>query len=103
MLNGTSIFLSINRELGIGTVMKSGVDQTEMLKLTQGLFDTVMPPGVTQLQPFSEDSAIKKISVEVCTQLSSSTDHLDIYYALGARGPSSCHHRQCISLEFNFS
>lgn len=52
------------RELGIGTVMKSGVDQTEMLKLTQGLFDTLVPPGVTELQPFSEDSIIKKISVE---------------------------------------
>lgn len=52
------------RELGIGTVMKSGVDQTEMLKLTQGLFDTLVPPGVTELQPFSEDSILKKISVE---------------------------------------
>lgn len=32
------------------------------------MFDTKMPPGVTVLQPFSEDSSIKKISVEVIAQ-----------------------------------
>lgn len=52
------------RELGIGTMMKNEVEQTEMLKLAQGMFDTKLPPGVTKLQPFSEDSTIKKISVE---------------------------------------
>lgn len=32
------------------------------------MFDTKMPPGVAVLQPFSEDSSIKEISVEVKVQ-----------------------------------
>lgn len=36
-----------------------------MLKLAQGLFDTKLPPGVKMLQPFSEESSVKKIAVEV--------------------------------------
>lgn len=29
------------------------------------MFDTKLPPGVVMLQPFSEDSSIKKIAVRV--------------------------------------
>lgn len=29
------------------------------------MFDTKLPPGVTMLQPFSEESSIKKIAVQV--------------------------------------
>lgn len=53
------------RELGIGTLSKCENEQDEMLKLAQTMFDTKLPPGVTMLQPFSEGSSIKKISVEV--------------------------------------
>ncbi|KMS97169.1 hypothetical protein BVRB_7g178320 [Beta vulgaris subsp. vulgaris] len=52
------------RELGIGTVSKCENEEDEMLKLAQTMFDTNLPPGVTMLQPFSEGSSIKKISVE---------------------------------------
>ena len=30
------------------------------------MFDTKLPPGVAMLQPFAEDSSIKKIGVQVC-------------------------------------
>lgn len=53
------------RELGIKTVVKCKNGQEELFKLAQTMFDTKLPPGVTMLQPFSEDSSIKKISVKV--------------------------------------
>ncbi|CAO2840463.1 unnamed protein product [Amaranthus hypochondriacus] len=52
------------RELGINTFSKCEDEENEMLKLAQAMFDTQLPPGVTMLQPFSEGSSIKKISVE---------------------------------------
>ncbi|KAA3454388.1 putative aarF domain-containing protein kinase 1-like isoform X1 [Gossypium australe] len=52
------------RELGIGTVSNRGNEQQELLRLAQTMFDTKLPPGVVMLQPFSEDSSIKKIAVE---------------------------------------
>ncbi|KAL9235572.1 hypothetical protein vseg_010320 [Gypsophila vaccaria] len=52
------------RELGISTVTKCKDEQEEMLRLAQVMFDSKLPPGVTMLQPFSEESSIKKISVE---------------------------------------
>jgi len=52
------------RELGIDTLSKCEDEQNEMLKLAQTMFDTKLPPGVTMLQPFSEGSSIKKISVQ---------------------------------------
>ncbi|XP_074287861.1 uncharacterized protein LOC141613019 isoform X1 [Silene latifolia] len=52
------------RELGIGTLVKCKDEQEEMLKLAQTMFDSKLPPGVTMLQPFSEESSIKKVSVE---------------------------------------
>ncbi|XP_050225634.1 uncharacterized protein LOC126675097 [Mercurialis annua] len=52
------------RELGIGTLSKCENEQQELLTLAQTMFDTKLPPGVEILQPFSEDSSIKKIAVE---------------------------------------
>ncbi|KAL3512599.1 hypothetical protein ACH5RR_025316 [Cinchona calisaya] len=52
------------RELGIVTLTKCEDEQKEMLKLAATMFDTKLPPGVTMLQPFSEESSIKKISVQ---------------------------------------
>ncbi|XP_010555529.1 PREDICTED: uncharacterized protein LOC104825002 isoform X1 [Tarenaya hassleriana] len=52
------------RELGIGTFCKRENEQQELLRLAQTMFDTKMPPGVRALQPFSEESSIKKIAVE---------------------------------------
>lgn len=52
------------RELGIGTLSKCEDEEKEMLALAKSMFDTKLPPGVTMLQPFSEDSAIKKIAVQ---------------------------------------
>ncbi|XP_042498735.1 aarF domain-containing protein kinase 1-like isoform X2 [Macadamia integrifolia] len=52
------------RELGIKTLSSCEDEQNEMLKLAQTMFDTKLPPGVTMLQPFSEESSIKKIAVQ---------------------------------------
>ncbi|KAG8379408.1 hypothetical protein BUALT_Bualt07G0085400 [Buddleja alternifolia] len=52
------------RELGIDTLSKCENEQKEMLRLAQTMFDTKLPTGVTMLQPFSEESSIKKIAVQ---------------------------------------
>ncbi|KAJ9163855.1 hypothetical protein P3X46_023483 [Hevea brasiliensis] len=52
------------RELGIDTLSKCENELQELLKFAQTLFDTKLPPGVVMLQPFSEDSLIKKIAVQ---------------------------------------
>jgi hypothetical protein len=44
-----------------------------MLKLAQTMFDTKLPPGVKMLQPFSEESSIKKIAVQVHSRVEIST------------------------------
>ncbi|XWS37146.1 hypothetical protein CRYUN_Cryun19dG0018000 [Craigia yunnanensis] len=49
------------RELGIDTVSNCVNEQQELLRLAQTMFDTKLPPGVLMLQPFSEDSSIKKL------------------------------------------
>ncbi|XP_023635247.1 uncharacterized aarF domain-containing protein kinase 1 isoform X1 [Capsella rubella] len=62
--NDASLALQSFRELGIATMAKCKNEQQELLQLAKTMFDTEMPPGTTVLQPFSEDSSIKKISVE---------------------------------------
>lgn len=52
------------RELGIDTLANCEDERREMLRLAETMFDTRLPPGVTMLQPFSDDSSIKKISVQ---------------------------------------
>ncbi|KAJ0950568.1 putative ABC-type Cd(2+) transporter [Helianthus annuus] len=52
------------RELGIDTVSLCSNEQAELFKLAQVMFDTKLPPGVKVLQPFSEDSSIKKVAVQ---------------------------------------
>ncbi|XP_050378161.1 protein ACTIVITY OF BC1 COMPLEX KINASE 8, chloroplastic-like [Argentina anserina] len=52
------------RELGIKTLSKCEDEHKEMLKLAVTMFDTKLPPGVTMLQHFSEESSIKKIAVQ---------------------------------------
>lgn len=53
------------RELGIDTLSNCENEQQELFKLAQTMFDTKLPPGVAMLQPFAEDSSIKKIAVQV--------------------------------------
>ncbi|KAL7191026.1 hypothetical protein ACSBR2_023157 [Camellia fascicularis] len=52
------------KELGIHTLIKCEDGQQEMLKLAQTMFDTKLQPGVKMLQPFFEESSIKKIAVQ---------------------------------------
>lgn len=78
----TIFVLSGYRELGIGTVSKCENEEDEMLKLAQTMFDTNLPPGVTMLQPFSEGSSIKKISVEVLIYVVSLFDCLQCFLIL---------------------
>ena len=40
-----------------------------MFKLAQTMFDTKLPPGVVMLQPFLEESSIKKIVFQVCYRM----------------------------------
>ncbi|KAL6497212.1 hypothetical protein OROGR_029141 [Orobanche gracilis] len=51
------------RELGIDT-FSTCENEKELLRLAQTMFDTKLPPGVTMLQPFSDDSSIKTIAVQ---------------------------------------
>ncbi|KAI7735463.1 hypothetical protein M8C21_017821, partial [Ambrosia artemisiifolia] len=52
------------RELGIDTLSLCSNEQAELFKLAQVMFDTKLPPGVKVLQPFSDDSSIKKVAVQ---------------------------------------
>ncbi|KAH1248879.1 putative aarF domain-containing protein kinase, chloroplastic [Glycine max] len=52
------------RELGIETFSKCENELQELFKLAQTMFDTKLPPGVVMLQPFSEESSIKKVAVQ---------------------------------------
>ncbi|XP_058763392.1 uncharacterized protein LOC131636813 [Vicia villosa] len=63
--DGDSVRASASfRELGIDTLSKCENEQQEMFKLAQTMFDTKLPPGVKMLQPFSDESSIKKIAVQ---------------------------------------
>lgn len=53
------------RELGIDTFSKCENEQQELFRLAQTMFDTKLPPGVVMLQPFAEESSIKKVAVQV--------------------------------------
>lgn len=59
------VYVLAFRELGIETVSNCENEQQELLRLAQTMFDTKLPPGVVMLQPFSEDSSIKKVGVQV--------------------------------------
>ncbi|XP_020590905.1 uncharacterized protein LOC110031832 [Phalaenopsis equestris] len=50
------------RELGIETLNSDDVE--ELFQLAIKMFDTKLPRGMTVLSPFSEDSSLKKISVQ---------------------------------------
>ncbi|MED6135776.1 hypothetical protein PIB30_049730 [Stylosanthes scabra] len=54
------------RELGIETSIKceSEIQQQDMFKMVQQLFDTKMSPGDPMLHPFSDDSLDKKVGVQ---------------------------------------
>lgn len=52
------------RELGIKTLSMCENELKELFKLAETMFDTKLPPGVTMLQPFSDESSIKKIAVQ---------------------------------------
>ena len=53
------------RELGITTLSKCENELQEFLNLAQGMFDTKLPADIGTLQPFTENSTIKKIAVQV--------------------------------------
>lgn len=53
------------RELGIDTLSKCKNEEQELFRLAETMFDTKLPPGVTMLQPFAEESSIKKVAVQV--------------------------------------
>ncbi|XP_058093783.1 uncharacterized protein LOC131239891 [Magnolia sinica] len=52
------------KDLGIQTSSTCADEQNEMMKLAQTMFDTKLPPGVTMMTPFAEESSIKKVAVQ---------------------------------------
>ncbi|XP_071731734.1 uncharacterized protein [Rutidosis leptorrhynchoides] len=52
------------RELGIDTLSLCENERAELFKLAQVMFDTKLPPGVNMMQPFADDSSLKKIAVQ---------------------------------------
>lgn len=60
-----SYIVPLYRELGIKTLSMCENELKELFKLAETMFDTKLPPGVTMLQPFSDESSIKKIAVQV--------------------------------------
>ena len=54
------------RELGIKTRTIADNKLEELFQLSLRMFDTRLPPGVTVMSPFADDSSLTKIGVEVC-------------------------------------
>jgi aarF domain-containing kinase len=54
------------RELGLETSSLVDNELEELFELSLRMFDTRLPPGVTVLSPFAEDSSLNKVGVEVC-------------------------------------
>ncbi|XP_073004096.1 uncharacterized protein [Typha latifolia] len=52
------------KELGIETLSTCANGQEELLTLALRMFDTKLPPGVTVMSPFSEDSSLNKVAVQ---------------------------------------
>lgn len=52
------------RELGIKTWRIAENELEELFQLSLRMFDTRLPPGVTVLSPFAEDSSLNKVGVQ---------------------------------------
>jgi len=63
------------RELGIETLSSCENELQELFKLAETMFDTKLPPGVVMLQPFSDESSIKKVAVQVCYRIQFTVSH----------------------------
>jgi hypothetical protein len=57
------------RELGIKTRTIADNKLEELFQLSLRMFDTRLPPGVTVMSPFADDSSLTKIGVEVWSHL----------------------------------
>ncbi|AQK98911.1 Protein kinase [Zea mays] len=53
------------RELGIRTWAITDNKLEELFQLSLRMFDTRLPPGVTVMSPFADDSSLNKIGVEL--------------------------------------
>ncbi|KAK3166258.1 hypothetical protein QOZ80_1AG0043440 [Eleusine coracana subsp. coracana] len=52
------------RELGIKTSTIADNELEELFQLSLRMFDTRLPPGVTVMSPFADDSSLKKVGVQ---------------------------------------
>ncbi|KAL5223340.1 hypothetical protein ABZP36_028053 [Zizania latifolia] len=52
------------REIGIETWSIADNELEELFQLSLRMFDTRLPPGVTAMSPFSEDSSLNKVGVQ---------------------------------------
>jgi aarF domain-containing kinase len=53
------------REIGIETWSIADNELEELFQLSLRMFDTRLPPGVTAMSPFAEDSSLNKVGVQV--------------------------------------
>jgi hypothetical protein len=60
------------RELGIRRWAITDNKLEELFQLSLRMFDTRLPPGVTVMSPFADDSSLNKIGVEVWSLLQES-------------------------------
>ena len=54
------------RVLGLKTWSIADNELEELFQISLRMFDTRLPPGVTVLSPFADDSSLTKVGVEVC-------------------------------------
>ena len=52
------------REIGIETWSIADNELEELFQLSLRMFDTRLPPGVTAMSPFAEDSSLNKVGVQ---------------------------------------
>jgi aarF domain-containing kinase len=57
--------LKYSREIGIETWSIADNELEELFQLSLRMFDTRLPPGVTAMSPFAEDSSLNKVGVQV--------------------------------------
>lgn len=59
-------FIKCFSEFGFKTWSIADNELEELFQLSLRMFDTRLPPGVTVLSPFADDSSLNKVGVEVC-------------------------------------
>lgn len=84
------------RELGIRTWAITDNKLEELFQLSLRMFDTRLPPGVTVMSPFADDSSLNKIGVEVWSHLQDSNRKTNNLYVFLSQSYIRVHPFICI-------